>query len=125
MAKKNVLTLKDILNRKEYLKNKNKETRELLVERLDANIVISKADVDLCSDCSEMDSEYESNKYFVYEIVQEPNLKDSQLQDEFGVEDPVDIVEEIFEPGEIVDIAKAGMKFAGFGTIQVVEELKN
>ena len=42
MAKKEVLSLKDILKRKEYFKNKKNETKELYVKGLDGNIVITK-----------------------------------------------------------------------------------
>ncbi len=125
MANKNVLTLKDILNRKEYFKGKNKETRELYIKRLDANIVISKPDVELCSDIADMDNNHDTNKYFMYEIVVEPNLKDSKLHEEFGVADPVDIIDEIFDPGEVNRICTEGMKFAGFyDGVEVVEDLK-
>lgn len=126
MANKNVLTLKDILNRKEYFKGKNKETRELYIKRLDANIVISKPDVELCSDIADMDNNHDTNKYFMYEIVVEPNLKDSKLHEEFGVADPADIIDEIFDPGEVNRICTEGMKFAGFyDGVEVVEDLKN
>ena len=126
MAKNNVLTLKDILKRKDFFKAKNKETRELYIKRLDANIVITKPDIALCSECLDMEDSHESNKYFVYEIIAEPNLKDAKLQEEFGVVEPIDIVDELFDAGEIAGIATEGMKFAGFyGGVEVVEELKN
>lgn len=126
MAKKNVLTLKDILNRKEFFKNKNKETKELYIKRLNANIVISKPDAALCSDCFDMGENHEANRYFIYEIIQEPNLKDEELHKEFGVEEPLDIVDELFDTGEIASIATEGMKLAGFyGGVEVVEDLKN
>lgn len=126
MAKKDVITLKDILNRKEFFKKKKTETTELYIKSLDANIVINKPDESLCSDCIDMDDNSESNKYFVYEIVKEPNLKDEELQKGFGVTNPLDIVTELFSPGEIAGIATEGMKFAGFyGGVETVNELKN
>ncbi len=126
MAKKDVLTIKDILNRKEYFNNKNKETKELFIKRLDANIVISKPDIELCSDCQDMDNNHETNKYFVYEIIQEPNLKDTKLHEEFGIDNPLDIIDKIFDVGEVNGISTEGMKFAGFYEgVEVVEELKN
>lgn len=125
MAKKNVLTLKDILNRKDYFNNKKNETRELYIKSLDANIVISKPDTALCSDCIDMEDNHESNKYFVYEIVLEPNLKDTKLHEEFGLDDPLDIVDKIFDTGEVAGIATEGMKFAGFYDGVEVAELKN
>lgn len=126
MAKKNVLTLKDILNRKDYFNNKKNETRELYIKSLDANVVISKPDTALCSDCIDMEDNHESNKYFVYEIMLEPNLKDTKLHEEFGLDDPLDIVDVLFDTGEVAGIATEGMKFAGFyGGVEVAEELKN
>lgn len=126
MAKKEVLKLEDILSKKETLKNRHKETKELFVKRLDGNIVISKPDIVLCGDISEMENNHDTNKYFVYEIVTEPNLKDPKLHEAFGVDDPIDIVDEIFDVGEINMISTEGMMFAGFyNGVEVVENLKN
>ena len=126
MANKPVLTLKDILKRKEFFEKKSQETMELEIRELNANIVISKPDKELCVDCLEMEDAADGDRYLVYEIVKEPNLKDPELQKEFGCVSPIDIVDVIFSPGTVAGIAKEGMRFAGyFDGVKVVEDLKN
>lgn len=41
--------------------------------------------------------------------------------------DPLDILDKIFEPGEVVNISKAALSFAGYvdDSVKAVEELKN
>lgn len=123
--KKEIITINDILKRKEFFKDKKNETMELEIRSLDANIVIAKPDKELCADCFDMD-EKEADRYLVYEVVKEPNIKDKELQEAFGVQVPIDILEEIFEPGEISSIAKEALRFAGYyDSVKVVEDIKN
>ncbi|WP_131042364.1 phage tail assembly chaperone [Clostridioides difficile] len=123
--KKEIITIEDILRRKEYFSNKSEETKQLYIPSLGANIEIAKPDRELCIDATEMEDADEGEKYFVYEVVKNPNLKNEKLQDEFKCNEPLEIVDILFEPGEITDIAKIAMKFAGFGTVEEIESLKN
>lgn len=117
MAKK--LTLTELIKNKEKYQPKENATLELLIERLDATITIRKAEKSLVLEAIELseDDSYEGNgdEFFVYNIVTDPDLKDKELQKAYGCVEPVDIVEQIFERGEITLIAKEGMKLAGFG----------
>lgn len=124
--KNQVVTLKDILKRKEFFENKKNQTMELFVKSLDGNIVISKPDRELCMDCLDMEDASEGDRYFVYEIVKEPNLQSTELHEAFGVDVGIDIIDKLFDPGEIASIAKEGMKFAGYiDSVKTVEDLKN
>lgn len=124
--KNKVVTLKDILKRKEFFESKKNQTMELFVKSLDGNIVISKPDRELCMECIDMEDSLEGDKYFVYEIVKQPNLQDTGLHEAFGVTVPTDIVDKIFDAGEISNIAKEGLKFAGYlDSVEVIEDLKN
>ena len=126
MVKKDVITLKDILKRKDYFENKRNETKELYIKSLDANIVINKPEKELCMECIDMEDASEGDRYFVYEIIKEPNLHDTELHEAFGVKVPTDIVDKIFDPGEIAGIAKEGMEFAGyFNSVKAIDDLKN
>lgn len=125
-TEKKVVTLKDILKRKEFFENKKNQTMELFVKSLDGNIVISKPDRELCMDCLDMEDPSEGDRYFVYEIVKEPNLQSTELHEAFGVDVPMDIIDKIFDPGEVSSIAKEGMKFAGYiDSVKTIEDLKN
>ncbi|EGT4532630.1 phage portal protein [Clostridioides difficile] len=124
--KKEMITIEDILRRKEYFAKKSEETKQLYIPSLGGNIEIAKPDRELCIDVTEMENSSESDKYFVYEIVKKPNLKNEKLHTEFGCKDnPLDIVDVLFETGEIADIAKIAASFAGFGVVEEVEDLKN
>ena len=64
--------------------------------------------------------------YIVYSCVKEPCLKSKELQEAFGCIDPMEIVEKIFEPGEIPMIAVECLKLAGYiDGVKAVDELKN
>ena len=116
------LTLDEMIRRSEQVKeakNKNK-TKELYVESLDGTITITKPmNMDAYSG--------ESDAYLVYECVTEPPLKNKQLQQAYGCQEPLDILDKIFEPGEVVNISKAALSFAGYvdDSVKAVEELKN
>ena len=58
-----------------------------------------------------------------YECIVEPNLKDAEVQKQFECANPMDIVDVIFAPGEIPQIAIECMKLAGY--MGGVEAVKN
>ena len=124
------LTLTDLMKNKEQYQVKNDVTEELYIPRLDASITIRKPERSLCIEGFQMANDKEqggkADPFIVYNVVVEPNLKDSKLQKEFGCVEPTDIVEKIFESGEIAQIAKAGLDLAGYGNgIDKVKNLKN
>ena len=114
------LTLDEMIRRSEQVKeakSKNK-TKELYVESLGGTITITKPTRNQVNDAMNMDAySGESDAYLVYECVTEPPLKNKQLQQAYGCQDPLDILDKIFEPGEVVNISKAALSFAGFELI--------
>jgi hypothetical protein len=123
--KKEVITLKDILKRKEYFKNSRNETKELYVKSLDANIVIAKIDRELYLEALDMERG-EGDIHLVYNSIVEPNLKDADLHKEFDISVPYEILDEIFEAGEISSISNEILKFSGYiDSVEAIEELKN
>ena len=122
---KNKITLKDLLQRKEAIRSKRtNETKSLYIRSLDGVITIQKPDRTLCLDAIGMDQE--GDAYMVYNCVTEPNLKDPDLQQEYGCVTPMEIVEKLFEPGEIANIAKESVELAGYGdSVTAVDEIKN
>jgi len=127
MGKK--LTIKELMAQKEQLKNKKTETVDLYVDCLDAEITVV---IPTASLILEAQSQGEVNKtradyYLIFNSVKEPNLKDAELQNAYGCVEPLDIVENIFLPGEVSAIAGAIMDLAGYGTSvsKVGKEIKN
>lgn len=124
------LTVTDLINNKEQYTVKNDKKEELYIDRLGVDITIRQPEKSLCLEALEMAKDDEqvekADVYIVYNIVTQPNLKDAELQKEFGCVEPMDIVSKIFENGEITEIAKVGLELAGFFSgVQKVKHLKN
>lgn len=124
------LTLTDLLKDKEKYQVKDDVTEDLFIQRLDASITIRKPERSLCIEAFQMANDEnqggKADPYLVYNIVVEPNLKDSQLQKEFKCVEPTDIVEKLFESGEIAYIAQVGLELSGYKNgIDKVKDLKN
>ncbi|USK54369.1 hypothetical protein LIS82_22890 [Cytobacillus solani] len=124
------LTLTDLMKNKEQYRIKNDVKEEFFIKRLDASITIRKPERSLCLEAFQMSADKDqvekADIYLAYNIVVEPNLKDSELQKEFGCVEPMDIVEKIFESGEISNIAQSGIELAGYAkNVKKVKDIKN
>lgn len=124
MDKRTKLTLAELLKRKEQIleSKKVKKTKDLYVKSIDAVITIEEPDAALCRDANDMEPG-EGDKYMCYECIVEPNLKADEVQKAFGCASPMDVVELIFAPGEIPQLAIECMKLAGY--MGGVEAVKN
>ena len=124
MNKSTKLTLAELLKRKEQMlaAKKTKKTLDLYVKSIDATITIEEPSGALCRDANDMEPG-EGDKYMCYECIKEPNLKSKEAQEAFGCSEPMDIVEAIFAPGEIPQIAIECMRLAGY--MGGVEAVKN
>lgn len=70
----------------------------------------------------------DGDRYVILNSVVEPNLKDAKLQEVYECTEPTDIIDKLFDPGEVVSIAKAIMEVCGYGKDipkKVHEDLKN
>lgn len=119
------LTCEELIKRKDALieGKKTPKTKDLYIESLDAVITIKQPDRDTVSDTQAIDNGGLSDRYLVYECCLTPNLKDSQLQSAYGCAEPDEIVDKIFELGELGKIAAQCTELAGAGN--KVEEIKN
>nr|DAZ62437.1 MAG TPA: tail assembly chaperone protein [Caudoviricetes sp.] len=124
MNKNTKLTLAELLRRKEQMleSKETKKTLDLYVKSIDAVITVEEPSGALCRDANDMEPG-EGDKYMCYECIVEPNLKDAEVQKQFGCTNPMDIVDVIFAPGEIPQIAIECMKLAGY--MGGVEAVKN
>lgn len=122
------VTISELVKRKSELKENrnNKPKQTLYVKSLDGHITIQKPDRSIVVDALEM-ADDGGDHFTLYECVVEPNLKSTELHKEFGVEhNPHAIADEIFEVGEISQIARKCLEFAGYGnTVKVVDKVKN
>lgn len=130
MSKK--ITLNDLIQQKETYQVKNDVKEDIVIERNGEEFVITikKPNRALCLECIGMaqneNQQEKADIHMVYNIVVEPNLKDTNLHKTYGCVEPTDIVEKIFEPGEIAQISGYGMELAGYGNqIKAVKDIKN
>ena len=118
------LTLTELIQQKEKYHVKNDTKVELYLDQLDATITIVKPERSLVIDALEMKEE--GDPFLVYNVVVEPNLKDSDLHKAYECAEPTEIVHKIFDEGTIAGIAKASLKLAGWESdVKAVENLKN
>lgn len=128
---KEKLTLLQLIKEKEKYEVKRGVKEELYIERLDATIVFEKPERALVLESIELSQDKdveagEADVHLIYNSIIEPNLKDNELQKTFECAEPTEIVEKIFESGEITAIAGEIMKSVGYGShIQKVEQVKN
>lgn len=127
MDKRTKITLEELLRRKEQMLNakKTKKTAELYVESLDGVIEITQPSDEVTADATAMGGT-EGDTYAVYNCVTEPLLKSKELQEQFGCNEPTDIVKIMFEPGEVSMIAAECIKLAGYANkVERINKIKN
>jgi hypothetical protein len=124
--KMNKVTLKDLIARAEQSKADKKELRQLYVTSLDGTITIIKPDRAMVLEAMDMGNEEDGDRYLVYNCVVDPNLKDKDLQNAYKTVSPLDIVDKIFDPGEVASISKEIVRLAGYiDSVKVVDDIKN
>lgn len=119
------LSVSDLIKNADKIKAKKAETRDLYVKSLGATVKIVKPTRAVVLDSYEL-GEGEGNLYLTYECVVEPNFKDAALQEAYGATG-YEVLDAIFDPGEIDSIAKEIVGFGGYGgsAISIVEDIKN
>lgn len=121
----NVLTVEEILKRKDFYKNRHKELHSLYLERLDTVVKYHIPDRAISMTSMGMGDD-SADPFIITQCLVEPNLQDENLLDEFGCKDtPLDIVEMLFTPGEIYFIAVSILSSAGYNDKNtVIDDLK-
>ena len=113
------ITIASLLDRKEDIKKKVNSTKKLYIESLGGEITIKEPSRELCAESLEMlhlGDASRADAHMTYNCVVEPNLKDTQLQKEFGCVEPTEIVDLLFKAGEVAAISGQCLSMAGFGT---------
>lgn len=122
----NKVTLKDLIARAEQSKKDKKELRRLYVTSLEGTITIIKPDRAMVLEAMDMENEEDGDRYLVYNCVVDPNLKDKDLQNAYKTISPLEIVDKIFDPGEIANISKEIVRLAGYiDSVKIVDDIKN
>ena len=117
MDKNTKITLAELIKRKEQVLEAKKSPKKarIYVKSLDGEIIIKAPTKSLATEAAEMEND--GDAHLVYECVAEPDLHSKELQE---------IVEKLFDAGEITPIAMECMKLAGYvNSVKLVEEVKN
>lgn len=125
MNRNTKITLQELISRKEQMleSKKTPKTATLYIRSLDGTITIESPTAELARDAQEMDN---GDAYMVYSCVIEPCLKSRELQEAFECVEPMEIVDKIFEVGEIPQIAVECLRLAGYvDGVKAVEDIKN
>ena len=129
------LKLEDLINKAgEHRQSKNK-TLEIYVKSFDGIFKMKKPSNALLLESLDIASEdaHEGDIHLIYNSVIEPNLKSEELQESYGVARPVEIVDELFDLGEIKAVATILAESAGYGkdvaclveSKDLIEDVKN
>ena len=125
MNKTTNITLEELIRRKEQMleSKKKPKTETLYIKSLDGTITIESPTAAMAREAQDMDN---GDAYMVYSCVTEPCLKSKELRDAYGCVEPMEIVEKIFQPGEIPQIAVECLKLAGYiDGVKAVDDIKN
>lgn len=121
------ITLQELIERKEQAINakKNPKRADLYVKSLDGIITIEEPSACVLQDALKMDEK--GDQYIVYQCCVEPKLKDSDLLKAYNVAEPLDIVDYVFEPGEVKAISIKCAELAGYvdGNVKLIKKIKN
>lgn len=121
-----ILDAKTLLQRKNLLEKRKQKEFEVEIREL-GNIKFRTPITEDLIDAREYGGGNYENEYLIYACSIEPNFKSQELQSGFEVKDPVDIIEKIFLPGEIAELATILVKSAGYAddVAKVVDDTKN
>ena len=125
MSNKTKITLNELLRRKEQMLESKKTPKraQVYVRSLDGTITIEAPPAALARDAQSMD---DADRYMVYQCVIDPNLKSKELQDAYGCFEPMEIVDKIFDDGEVPQISLECLRLAGYiESVKAVDEIKN
>lgn len=120
-----VLSIKDLIAQRDVLEARKKETFELTTSI--GTVLAVKPGRELVMEAGGMETG-EGDKYLIINCVQKPKLTDSELLSAFGCLEPTDIVDKLFDAGEVQAISRALMDCAGYGkdiTKKVHADVKN
>lgn len=119
------VSIKDLISKKESITAGRKQTYDL--ETSIGTITVKKPSQAFVLEARGMEGS--GDQYMILNMTISPNLKDSSLQTAYGCTEPTDIVDKLFDAGEVSRVARAIMACAGYSADdierKVHEEVKN
>lgn len=119
------ITIKELITNREKIEQKKQNLFDLKTSI--GTVTIKPPTLPLMLEITDLEKDI-SDKYLILQSVVEPDLKNKELQKAYGCMEPIDIVEKLFQPGEIFSISKKIMSCSGFGAeieAKIHEKVKN
>ena len=117
------VSIKDLIAKKEALTQRKKQKYD--IETSAGILTVTMPSRSHVADLLKLE---DSDAHLILSYVIDPNLHDPQLLEVYGCLEPTDIVEKIFDPGEIPAIGRKIMELAGYGKnirAELHEDVKN
>nr|DAV17725.1 MAG TPA: tail assembly chaperone protein [Caudoviricetes sp.] len=118
------VSIQELINQKEQIEAKKQETFDIKTSI--GTLTVQKITKGLMADI--MTITEGSDEYCILHTVISPNLQDAALQKAYGCAEPTDIVDKLFDAGEIPSIARKISQLSGYGKdieSKVHEDVKN
>ena len=118
------VSIQDLINQKDKIEQKKQETFD--IDTSVGKLRVKKITKGLMADIMAITEG--SDEYCILNTVVEPDLKDATLQQAYGCQEPTDIVDKLFDAGEVPAIARKISQLSGYGKnidATVHEDVKN
>lgn len=124
------ITAKDLISKKKIIEENKLEKITMEVKRLGGDFefrIPDTYDITDSSSYSDGHGGQGGEAFLIQACCLSPSFKDKALLDAYEASEPVDVVNAIFFPGEIQEIAKRLLKVAGYDddVVGSVEKVKN
>mgnify|MGYP002625054378 CR=1 FL=1 len=122
-----VTTIQELIAQREKIQAKRQRLWELTTS---LGVMVFKAPTAaMFTEADALEKTGNGNTYLIYNCAVEPNLASAELQKSFGVFEPLEIVNALFEPGEIARIAGKLLEISGYTKNNILakvhEDVKN
>lgn len=116
-----MLTIQDLIKQKDEIQGKR--NKKYTLETTLGEILVHAPTAADVADAVAGKTGLEINGAIIYSCCEQPNLHDETLQKEFGVFEPSEIVQKLFNPGEIMKLGDAIFGLSGYSDQKVIPKL--
>lgn len=121
-----ILSAKDLIKKRKLIEEKKK--KEFVIEVGDiGQFKFRTPDIFDIIDSQQFKGGGYEDDYIIYSCMVSPNPKDKELQEAYGCNEPFDIIDALFLPGEKQSVGNAIVEQAGYKkeVVKLVDEVKN
>lgn len=122
MKKSTKVTLSMLMDKVEKRKENKKEFKKFYIKSLDGYIVCEKPTRQYLEEVTGVE---DGDHKLIYNHIVEPVLKDLECVKDGTFKRPVDVIDYLFEPGEVTNLARSIIGWAGYSDDSVVEVLND